>query len=371
MANCMFCNRPAGFLRSSHSACKQAHAAGMRDIATLVGRADLAPEESAERILQTAEEARITDALKQALGNGWAACVEAALAKSGVDATEEDRLDAVLDRFGYTREDVDSGHIWRRVKAKRAEAAADQVGQRIRDAVDRGEHSDDAMAELQADIEGAVRSSHLGDAELRPVVIAAVEKEIENVLEKESLTEARETALSTVFSHFDIGQDDLDGNGAFTRLVQTTILRDVIDGEVKQRIVCNTPDLPFRLQKSETLLWVFPNVNYYRVRTSREIDGRVYLLSGRFTGDVIEDEATEFVDSGVFGITTRHIYFGGASERFRIAHDRIVAVEPYNGGENVIHGVHIMRDSEGARLETFDLGDGAFAYKLLRHIETS
>ena len=369
MANCTYCKRPAGLLRSSHSACKQAHDAGMRAIANLVGRSDLSPEESAEQILQTAEQARITETLRQALADGWVTAVEAALAKDGVGEAEETRLDVLLSRFDFARKDVDAGHLWRRVEAKRAQAAADQVELRIRDAVDGGEHSDGAMAELQASIEGAVRSARLGEADARQVVIAAVEKEIERVVENESLTEAKETALSTVFSHFDIGQDDLDRNGAFTRLVQAFILRDVKEGDVRRRVHCDTPELPFRLQKSETLLWVFPNVSYYKVHTSREFDGRYYLLSGRVTGDIVQDEATAYVDSGILGITTRHVYFGGGSERFRIGHDRIVAVEPYYGGGNVVHGVHIMRDSEGARLETFDLGDGAFAYELLRTIE--
>ena len=191
-----------------------------------------------------------------------------------------------------------------------------------------------------------------------------MEKEIESALEDKSLTEANESALLEVFTQFGIGQEDLDENGAYTRLVQAGILWDLMEGEARQRIRLEMPDLTFRMQKSETLLWVYPNVDYYTVRARRELEGRFYFLSGRFTAYPVQDEETVHVDSGVFGITTRHVYFAGASERFRIGHDRIVTVEPYSGPAGMIEGVSIMRDSAGARLETFFLGDGSFAYKL-------
>ena len=69
------------------------------------------------------------------------------------------------------------------------------------------------------------------------------------------------------------------------------------------------------------------------------------------------------MDTGLLGITTRHMYFAGDSKRFRVRHDRIVTIEPYSDG------VGIMRDSVRARPETFRIGDGWFAYNLLRNIE--
>lgn len=173
---------------------------------------------------------------------------------------------------------------------------------------------------------------------------------------------------------FGIDQEDLDRNGAYTRLVQAGILRDLVEGKVPQRMRLASRALPFRLQKTETMIWVFHHVDYYTVRTRREYRGRsagvsvrvargVYFRTGGFKGHPVDYDETVHVDTGLLGVTTRHIYFAGVSKRFRVRHDRIVTIEPYSDG------VGIMRDSVRARPETFRVGDGWFAYNLLRNIE--
>ena len=192
------------------------------------------------------------------------------------------------------------------------------------------------------------------------------------MLDDELLSAVEERAIVAVAKHFDIGQTELDRNGAWTRMVKAGVLRDLTEGIVPQRM--ESERLPFRLQKTETMIWVFHDVDYSTVLTRREFRGRsagvsvrvakgVYFRTGAFKGRPVEIEGTVHVDTGMLGVTTRHIYFAGTARSFRVRLERIVTIEPYSDG------VGIMRGTARAQPETFVLGDGWFAYNLLQNIE--
>ncbi len=58
---------------------------------------------------------------------------------------------------------------------------------------------------------------------------------------------------------------------------------------------------------------------------------------------VVEWDETGRVDTGLLGLTTKHIYFAGSKKRFRVRYDRIVTFEPYEDG------VGIMREAQTAK----------------------
>ena len=70
------------------------------------------------------------------------------------------------------------------------------------------------------------------------------------------------------------------------------------------------------------------------------------------------------MDSGIMGVTTKHIYWAGQrgfgdSQSFRIRLNRIVSLETYSDG------VGIMRDLQRAKPEGFSGIDGLFATNLI------
>ena len=76
----------------------------------------------------------------------------------------------------------------------------------------------------------------------------------------------------------------------------------------------------------------------------------------RWLSDVQEE--TVHADTGLLGLTTKHIYFAVSRKRFRVRYDRIVAFDPYQDGfEN-------MQDAQTARPQAFWTGDGWFPYNL-------
>ena len=52
-------------------------------------------------------------------------------------------------------------------------------------------------------------------------------------------------------------------------------------------------------------------------------------------------------DTGLLGLTTKHIYHAGSRKKFRIRYDRIISFDPYEDGFS------IMRDNQTARPQTF------------------
>ena len=132
--------------------------------------------------------------------------------------------------------------------------------------------------------------------------------------------------------------------------------------------------LPFKFQKTEHLIYVFPQVGYAEQRVKREIVGRsagtsvrvmkgVSIRAGASRGTPVERDEIVSRGVGTMAVTNRHLYFNG-QRSFRIRFDKIVSVEP------MADAVGVTRDRASALSEYFVVGrrDAQFAYELLTMI---
>ena len=71
----------------------------------------------------------------------------------------------------------------------------------------------------------------------------------------------------------------------------------------------------------------------------------LYYRPSTFRGRVIEKEETVHQDTGLFGFTTKHIYFSGPKKKCRVRYDKFVDFEPYDDGFG------IMKDSQTAGVQ--------------------
>lgn len=128
--------------------------------------------------------------------------------------------------------------------------------------------------------------------------------------------------------------------------------------------------IPFNLQKSENLIFIIPDVDYYEERTRVERSGRyggasvrvasgLYLHGGGYRSRPVDVSKIEYLDMGLLGITTKHLYFSGGSKKFRISYDRLVTYE-YNEDTLIV-----MRDAASADLQLFVTGYGLLTYNLV------
>lgn len=150
----------------------------------------------------------------------------------------------------------------------------------------------------------------------------------------------------------------------------SAVLREILTGGLPPRIQADV-SIPFNFQKDEVLVWLFQNVPYHEMRTARSFEGgsagvsiRVakglyFRTSSAFQGHPVEHTQLQQVDTGLFGVTDRQLYFSGATKSFRIPYKKIVAFTPYSDA------IGIVRDAASAKPQVFMTGEGWFAYNLI------
>ena len=176
------------------------------------------------------------------------------------------------------------------------------------------------------------------------------------------LSNEEKRALNRYRTHLNLGAHHLDDKGHFTLFRMMNLLNILSEHGVIPRWDRRAVRPPFNLMKSEELLWLFGGADYLEQVTQREFRGGslgvsfrvakgVYIRPGAFRGRSVATSSMQHTDSGVLGITTKHIYFKGSSKSFRVRLEKIVSFDPYRDG------LGIMRDTARAKPEVFRMGE--------------
>jgi hypothetical protein len=276
MADCKFCGKKVGFLRSKHKECEATNASGRREMAALAAQAASAPDfsEAALHISLSAIAQRSwigEDGIRAAIAQGWHDAVRASLADGILTQEEEDRLRVFRDRLGLAGDNSTSGSLTQLDKAVQDRLMSDARLAAL--AVN------DADARLSA-LDTALRDSGLSERDQRRLLVTAWESAVEGALEDGVPTLDEEAALTRYLQHFNLDTHDVNANGAHRRLVAAAVIREAAEGIVPQRFRTEGK-LPLNLQKSEQLIWAFDVVDYYELKTKRERRGTSHGVSIR------------------------------------------------------------------------------------------
>ncbi len=260
--------------------------------------------------------------------------------------------------------------------ARRHEQAAAAIDEVCAAAALRGEGLDALPGRVRE--LAAAGNVALTEGQLARRLAAAWGNAVESAIEDRSLSGAEKHGLDRFRAHFNLSAQELDAEGHFSVYRMMVLLKAVRDDGViprydRRAARARFGPLPFNLMKSEALLWVFTDVGYWQEITRREFRGRslglsirvmpgVYVRPGQFRGKSVETSAMEHVDTGLLGITTKHIYFTGGAKSFRVRLERIVSFEPYSDG------LGIMRDTARAKPEVFML-EATHAWLLMNLID--
>ena len=233
---------------------------------------------------------------------------------------------------------------------------------------------DEALVALDA----LFQESGLGETDQQDLAVEVWHMVVPTLIEDGLLTTADDEALERYLEHFELPQEELERGGTARLYLHASTLRRSIDGDfldLSDAAAKLGHRIPFNLLKSETLVWLVQNAHYSTIDTMREFRGSSHGLSIRiasglyyrpsaFSGRSVTSEKTTHVDTGMLGITTKHLYFHGPAKRFRVRYDRIVSFEPYSDG------LGFMRDNLRAKPETFTVGenDGWFLYNLVTNL---
>ena len=176
------------------------------------------------------------------------------------------------------------------------------------------------------------------------------------------LSNEEKRGLNRYRARYNLSAHHLDDGGHFTLFRMMNLLNTLSEHGVVPRWDRRAVRPPFNLMKSEELLWLFGGADYFEQVTQREFRGGslgvsfrvakgVYIRPGAFRGRSVESSSMKHTDSGVLGITTKHIYFKGNSKSFRVRLEKIVSFDPYRDG------LGIMRDTARAKPEIFRMGE--------------
>ena len=375
MGTCRYCGQDAGFLRKQHGQCRDLHTAGIQEMTQIVAGAAGSPGFN-ETVLRStlraiATRARVTeDEVSSAISAGWIQGVNHALSDGILTRDEENHLRNFRDQLairGLPGVATGSASLERAASDRdttEARRAAEQVTVEARRAALTTGDGGSALKEL----ENTLQRLGMSPANRRRVLVRAWEEAVEGAIEDGVITLDEENALGMYLDQFGLSTSDVNVNGAHTSLVQAGVIRDITQGVIPHRQKMRGP-IPFNLMKSEELVWVTDGVDYLETVTRRERHGTSHGVSVRvvrglyyrpstFRSRSVEWDETVHADTGLLGLTTKHIYFAGPKKKFRVRYDRIVAFEPYSDG------LGIMRDAQAAKPQTFVTGDGWFVYNL-------
>ena len=211
-------------------------------------------------------------------------------------------------------------------------------------------------------------TSHVTERKVRDLVVKGWEDAVNDAVRNGIVSDLQESHLLNLQQHFGFSYDELDRNGAFSRLLKCRAIRDLIAGKWPEW--AQNASHPFNLQSDERLAWLFYNANYYELRTRvervketnetkyREPDG-TYRRHGETRHRLEEKQEMAHLDTGTLGVTDRHIYFAGKYNVFRISYGEIVSFQDY------YDGIQFQRDVRDAKPQRFGTGDGWFIQYLI------
>jgi hypothetical protein len=225
---------------------------------------------------------------------------------------------------------------------------------------------------LKTTLSQIASDSFISQERIREAMIFGWSKAVDKFLEDDVLQQEEEESLIEFSTQFDLKQDDLNEQGAYTKVVKAVVIRDILNGNIVERVKPNK-SLPFNFQKDEKLVWVFQGVNYLEDKTKRSYVGGyqgvsvrvakgLYFRTGGFKGAPVEHTERVHADDGLMAVTNKHVYFAGSRKSFRIAYSKIVSFEPFSDG------IGIMRDAATAKPQIFVTEDGWFTYNLLSNL---
>lgn len=233
-------------------------------------------------------------------------------------------------------------------------------------------HDASLVSSLKSTAKDIAQKHFIETSNIPSVVINGWERAVETAFDDGVLTEEEETNLVDIQKHFKFDQNDLDKNGAFSKVVKGVVLRQLLNGTIPEKVSVKG-NLPFNLQKGEKLVWIFQKVQYYEMKTRRHYEGGssgvsiriakgVYFRTSGFRAHPVETTETIHIDTGILAATSKHLYFAGSAKSFRVPYNKIVSFEPYSDG------IGIQRDATTAKPQTFITGDGWFTYNLAMNL---
>lgn len=192
-------------------------------------------------------------------------------------------------------------------------------------------------------------SGFLTPEERRYHSAAGVIRGLEVFLDDHMLSDAEYALLEVAIRDLEIEPELQRSSGLAKRIAMALTLTKLNKGEVPIDIISIPDDLPFLIQKSESIVWIFDGVSVSERTTQVQYQGSssgvsirimrgVYYRTGAFKGHPVEVEKMKPLGRGALAFTTKHVLFVSNKTSLKIPISKLTAIQAYE------NGLQIQRD---------------------------
>ena len=226
---------------------------------------------------------------------------------------------------------------------------------------------------LRDDITHLANENFIKSFELDTLYTDGFDKAVEKLLNDGILTKKDEENIVNFRDQLNLTQNILDQNGSLQKIAKASIIREITEGNVPEVRLDVQGHIPFNFMKSEQLIWLFQDVDFYEQRTNTHFQGGhagvsmrvakgLYFRTGGFKGQPVKTEETKYIDTGSLCLTNKHLYFASSLKNFRIQYGKIITLNPY------LDGIGLQKDGVSSRPLIFKNLDGWFSYNVISNL---
>lgn len=226
------------------------------------------------------------------------------------------------------------------------------------------------LSSLEQNVNVIASDSYITELELAQFYSLGFDSSIDLFLE-DGLISADDEAKIMRFKNY-FSNLELTGRDSFQKLTKALVLRDLLENKLPARINISG-NVPFLLQKGETIIWIFQDVECFEQRIKTVYEGRsqgvsiriakgIYYRTGSFRGNPVQIEHAVSLGGGILAFTNMNLYFSSTSKTFRIPYKKLISVTPYSDG------LGLQKDGATAKPQIFKPLDGWFAYNLVSNL---
>jgi len=229
---------------------------------------------------------------------------------------------------------------------------------------------------LDNEITYSARTGYITQNELNELYGLGFDRAVETFLDDGVISAEEDKNISNYQKHFNLAQNLLNKNGSYEKVVKGLILKDILDGEIPKARLAISGNLPFLLEKQESIIWLFQNVEFYEQRTKTTFEGTshgvsikiakgLYYRTGNFRGNPVTNTQMTLIGNGMFALTNKNLYFASSAKSLKTPYNKLISMTQYSDG------IGLQKDGVNAKPQIFKGLDGWFTYNLIANLKNA
>lgn len=222
-------------------------------------------------------------------------------------------------------------------------------------------------------IQTILSDGHIDSATKEELFVSALDNAVSIYLSDNVISNEEKNVIARFQQYTKLPQTSLNSHKSLEKVVQSSILQDVINGHIPTPRIQVNGQFPFILGKGETMIWVYRDVECLEQKVQKQYVGGshgmnfriakgVYYRVGGFKGTPIEHTVMKSVGIGMVCLTDKQLYFSSPQKNFKIPYSKLIYMEPYS------NGIGLQKDGASAKPFVFRGIDSWFIYNLISNL---